>query len=125
VSIASRHWRTWDDPEDADEYWRERQAEQEAAYDAATGWPAEVEDARYNARRERNDAESPRRQKLFRRAGRMMAVMVALRGVYGSDPTITAWYGRHGRRLGLFTPYDDDHEIQWTPRRGFCVRVLF
>lgn len=68
--------------------------------------------------------ESARRRKLFARAEGALSVMVALRGAQMPPITVTAWYGRHGRRLGLFSYYDADNEIRWTPRRGFEVVEL-
>jgi len=68
--------------------------------------------------------ESARRRALFAKAAAAMQVMVALRGRYQSPITVTAWYGRHGRRLGIFTYYDDDREIRWTPREGYTFVVI-
>lgn len=117
VLMTARYWAASDREDDDAEYWRDRQAEQEAAYDAM----AEHEDYDHYRRRLRTERDSPRRQVLFRRAQGVISVMVAVRGVYTPPITVTAWYGRHGRRLGLFTYYDKDREIQWRPRTGFRI----
>jgi hypothetical protein len=101
--------------EDESTQWPDREAEYYESLDA------DYEQFLSLERRDKNNAESPRRQKLFRKAEAAMSVMVALRGRYAPPITVKAWHGRHGRRVGLFTYYDDDHEIQWTPRLGFRV----
>ena len=115
--IVARYWAA-SDRED-DDGWSDDDVPHDPSYDDPADGPLPWygENAETVARIKHQIRDSGRRLALFRKAETTLKTAAAMRGLHERP---YPYYGRHGRRMGLYVIIGDQ-ELHWSPRRGYRI----